>query len=54
MLTEKNTQLSSMLSPITTLDVLKSFLALMQSCTLDLDGVDGRMLKLAGPAIVKT
>ena len=43
-----------MLSPMTTLDVSKSLSALKQSCTLDLDGLDGRILQLACPVIAET
>ena len=43
-----------MLGPMTTLDVSKSLWALKQSCTRDLDGFDGRILKLACPVIVET
>ena len=47
-------KLSFMLGPMTTLDVSKSLWALKQSCTRDLDGLDGRILKLACPVIVET
>ena len=43
-----------MLGPMTTLDVSKSLWALRQSCTRDLDGLHGRILKLACPVIVET
>ena len=43
-----------MLGPVTTLDVSKSLWAQRQSCTRDLDGLDGRKLKLACPVIAKT
>ena len=43
----KDFKSSFMLGLVTTLDVWKSLWALRQSCTRDLDGLDGRILKLA-------
>ena len=43
-----------MLGPMTTLDVSKNLWPLRQSCTRDLDGLEGRILKLVCPAIVET
>ena len=43
-----------MLGPVTTLDVSKSLWPLRQSCTRDVDGSDGQILKLACRVVVKT
>ena len=50
----KDFKSSFMLGPLSTLDVSKSLWALRQSCTPDLDGLDGRILKLACPVIIET
>ena len=50
----KDFKSSFMLGPVTTSDVSKSLWALRQSCTRDLEGLDGRILKLACPVIIET
>ena len=50
----KDFKSSFMFGKMTTLDVSKSLWALKQSCTRDLDGLDGQTLKLACPVIVET
>ena len=50
----KDFKSSLMLGPVTTFNVSKSPWALRQSCTRDIDGLDGRILKLACPIIVET
>ena len=50
----KSIQSPAFLPPVTVIDVLKSLSRLKQTTTRDMDGLDGKILKISSPVIAET